>query len=71
MHKDTPDTFWERMELLGHDRPGKRCWQCDNQLDLSGLNSKQKKAAHVCTDCVRKSMTKEELDGLLNPNDDH
>lgn len=45
----------------------KRCWQCGKELDLSGLNSKQKKAAHVCTECVRKSMTKEELEELLHP----
>lgn len=47
------------------------CHLCSHDLDLAALkNSKQRRAAHVCTECVRKSMTPEELQRLLHSHPD-
>jgi protein-arginine kinase activator protein McsA len=44
------------------------CHSCGGELQLDRLqNGKQRRAAHVCEDCVRKSMTTEELNILLHP----
>lgn len=43
------------------------CHVCAKELNLSELQGKSKKAACICAECVRKSISKEEVEELLNP----
>lgn len=46
------------------------CHLCEHELNLTALqNNKQRRAAHVCAECVRASMAPEELQRRLHPHD--